>query len=227
MSPEEAVRRAERLGLEAISVTDHNTFLGSYIALRRRGRVVVVPGAEFGTELGDVLVLCERVPADAAGLLKRRSGNPERVRFSSVVELATGENCVTIAAHPFAAFRAGSGGAFELRYFDCVEAYNSSSDILTNVYTAYVTRGKRCRTAGSDAHVPEVIGSAYTLIEVDSLSAEGVLEGLRRARTRPYYSATAWLLATLASARSRLLHFFRLRLGHYGNPWERVSLYPI
>ncbi len=227
MSPEEAVKRAERLGLGAISVTDHNTFLGSYIALRRRSRVVVVPGAEFGTELGDALVLCEHVPTSAAALLKRGSRSLERVRFSSVVELAARENCVVVAVHPFAIFRMGVGRAFGLRYFDCVEVYNSSSDLVTNLYAAYAARGERCRVAGSDAHVPEMVGSAFTLVEVDALSAEGVLEGLRKARTRPCYSTPTWFLASLSSTRTRLLHSLRLRLGHYGDPWRRVSAYPI
>ncbi|MEM4664172.1 MAG: PHP domain-containing protein, partial [Sulfolobales archaeon] len=62
LSPEEIIRYAEFKGLNAISITDHNTFLGSYIALRRKRKIVIVPGAEFRTELGDMLVLCEQVP---------------------------------------------------------------------------------------------------------------------------------------------------------------------
>lgn len=149
------------------------------------------------------------------------------MEFSTVVELASRENCATIAAHPFALIRKGVGRLFELKYLDCVEVFNSSSDILTNLYTALTSHSKRCKTAGSDAHIPELIGSAYTVVDVGDISPEDVVESIKKARTEPYYRVGQGALRSLASVKSRLVHTFRVRLGAYGNPWERVSLYPI
>lgn len=227
IGPEEIVRYAKRIGLAAISITDHNTFLGSYIASKRSDKVVIVPGAEFRTELGDILVLCERIPVTAIREIKLKGKGLKYVELSSIIDLATKENCVTVAAHPFALVRKGVGRLFELKYLDCVEVFNSSSDVITNVYTILAARNKRCKVAGSDAHVPELIGSAYTLVNTGNANVEEIIESIKKAKTEPYYRVNFGAFKSLTSVKSRLVHTFRTRLGIYGNPWERVSLYPI
>ncbi|MDW8010819.1 MAG: PHP-associated domain-containing protein, partial [Sulfolobales archaeon] len=183
--------------------------------------------AEFRTEFGDVLLLCSRIPL--ASVLKLKSGSrvTKYVEFLSVVELAATENCVTVAAHPYAVSREGCGRLFELRHLDCVEVHNSSSDIVTNFYTAYVANSKKCRIAGSDAHVPEMIGSAYTLVEIGKFDAESVVEGIRKSRVEPRYSAALDFLKSLSSIRSRTLHSLRARLSARRNHWERSCSYSI
>ncbi|MEM0351639.1 MAG: PHP-associated domain-containing protein [Sulfolobales archaeon] len=227
LSPEEIIRYAEFKGLNAISITDHNTFLGSYIALRRKRKIVIVPGAEFRTELGDMLVLCEQVPINSVIRLKSKRSASMHIELSSLLDMVSRENCVTIAAHPFALIRKGSGRLFELKYVDCVEVYNSSSDIITNIYTIYSTRDKGCRVSGSDAHILELIGSAYTLVNADSTSAGEIIESIRRAKVEPYYKVNLEILKLPILIRKRLFHSIRVKLGSYGNPWKRVSLYPI
>lgn len=229
VSPEEAIRYAELRGLEAISVTDHNTFLGSYIALRRistiKSRAIVVPGAEFRTEFGDILVLCESLPTIFANRLKK--DHKKHIDFFRLVELAHVENCVLIAAHPFALIREGGGRIFELRYLDCVEVFNSSSDIFTNIYSIYATHNKKCKVAGSDAHIPELIGSSYTIVEASDLNREEIIESLRKARVEPYYRIPAWIVKTSTSITRRLEHSLRSALGHHGDPWRRTRYFPI
>jgi predicted metal-dependent phosphoesterase TrpH len=229
VSPEEIVRYAGLHGLEAISVTDHNTFLGSYIAQKEaratKNKTIVVPGAEFRTEYGDILVLCSNVPVMFVGRLKKDCR--KHVSFLQLVELAYVENCVLVAAHPFALIRKGSGRAFELRYLDCVEVFNSSSDIFTNIYSIYATRGKKCRIAGSDAHIPELIGSSHTLVEVSDLSREEIIESLRKTRAKPYYDISAWTFRTATLMKKRLEHSLRMALGDYGDPWKRTQRLPL
>ena len=226
-SPAEIVRYSKLRGLDVISITDHDTFLGSYIALRADSRIVVVPGAEFRTELGDVVVLCEDVPFESMRRLGLKDGRTRHARLSLVLSLASEENCVTVAVHPFALMRWGGGRLFELPHVICVEVYNGSSDPLTNLYAAYVARSKECKLASSDAHVVDMVGTAYTLIEVDHMSREGVIESIRKARTRPVYRTLTDSLKSFASMKSRLTHSIRTRLGIYGDPWERVARYPV
>lgn len=221
------MRYAKQVGLAAISITDHNTFLGSYIASKKSDDVVIVPGAEFRTELGDILVLCERIPVTTVREIKLKGAGLKHIELSSIVDLVTKENCVTVAVHPFTLIRKGIGRLFELKYLDCVEVFNSSSDIITNVYTIFAARNKRCKIAGSDAHVPELIGSAYTLVNVDDVSIEEIVESIKKAKIEPYYGVDLGAFNSLTSVKSRLIHTLRTRLGGYGNPWERVSLYPI
>jgi len=58
-SPESIVKRASKIGLTVIAVTDHNTIKGSIEANRfgERYGVYVIHGAEFSTTCGDILAL--------------------------------------------------------------------------------------------------------------------------------------------------------------------------
>ncbi|MCX8184498.1 MAG: CehA/McbA family metallohydrolase [Sulfolobales archaeon] len=229
MDPRDIVRLAKRKGLSAISITDHNTFLGSYVALKKgfEEGVVLVPGAEFRTEHGDILVLCGSLPIDSALELKLRNRGLEYIKLSSLLELAARENCVTVAVHPFAVSREGCGRLFELKHLNCVEVYNSSSDTVTNLYTIHTASFKDCKTAGSDAHIPELVGSAYTLVEIKDLNAEEIVEGIRKSRVKPHYDAALDLLKSLGLVKHRVTHSIRVGLGIYGDPWKRAHSYPI
>lgn len=232
LSPDDIIIYARLVGLEVISITDHNTFLGSYIALKRgrtiNGRVVIVPGAEFRTEFGDVLVLCEDVPVSSAAELKRRSRYEHYVKLSLLLELKHKENCIMVVAHPFSLVRWGGGRLFESKYLDCVEVYNSSSDPFTNIYTIYATRdSKGCKTAGSDAHVPELIGSSYTLVEADGLNSEAIIESMRKSAVKPFYNVSTDFVRNAILAGKRFTHTLRVKLGDYGDPWKRTRAYPI
>lgn|GEM_PF-144669 len=220
-SPRDVVRYAAKVGLGAISITDHNTFLGSALALREASRVVVIPGAEFRTHYGDIVVLCESLPYK----VQRESDSAKTISLVSLVDLARRENCVLVAVHPYAKFRYGIGSLYRASFINCVEVFNSSSDPLTNVYTILATADKPCKTAGSDSHLLEAVGSAYTLIDSVSLRREDLLESLRKARATPSYSLAKSLVDLVVLTEKRLLHSLRLRLYLQNDMWGRVRRY--
>jgi len=220
-SPRDVVRYAAKVGLGAISITDHNTFLGSALALREASKVTVIPGAEFRTRYGDIVVLCESLPYRT----QRVSDSVKIISLASLVDLARKENCVLVAVHPYATFRYGTGSLYRASFIDCVEVFNSSSDPLTNVYTLLATSDKPCKTAGSDSHLLETVGSAYTLIDGVSLRREDLLESLRKARTTPSYSLTKSLVDLVVLAKKRFLHSLRLRLDLHSDMWSRAQRY--
>ncbi|MCC6047267.1 MAG: PHP domain-containing protein [Desulfurococcaceae archaeon] len=220
-SPRDIVRYAARVGLDSISITDHNTFLGSAIALRETSRVIVVPGAEFRTRYGDIAVLCESLPH----ILWRESNSVKKVSLTSLVDLTERENCVLVAVHPYAKFRYGIGSLYRASFIDCVEVFNSSSDPVTNVYTLMTVTDKLCRIAASDSHMLETVGRAYTLINCSSLSREEILESLRRGRVSPYYSLVSNVVDLIVLTRKRIYYSLRLRLGLRGDVWNRVRRY--
>jgi predicted metal-dependent phosphoesterase TrpH len=41
------------------------------------------------------------------------------------------------------------------------------------------------KTGGSDAHIPETIGRAYTIIEADSFEVDDVIRAIEQGRTEP------------------------------------------
>ena len=51
-TPEQVIREAERLGLEAVALCDHNTLDGvpDFLAAAAGSKVHAVPGVEFSTE---------------------------------------------------------------------------------------------------------------------------------------------------------------------------------
>jgi predicted metal-dependent phosphoesterase TrpH len=62
ITPLQLVAIAEKKRLDAVAVTDHDSFRGSSLALRaarlKGSKLTVIPGSEVRTDLGDILVYC-------------------------------------------------------------------------------------------------------------------------------------------------------------------------
>lgn len=190
-SPEEIVKYSIKKGLSVISITDHNTFLGSLSAILKTGnpkKLLVIPGAEIRTLWGDVLVLCQ-TPI-------RVSANPLILR-----DEALKNHCLLIPAHPFDVLRLGIGVRSKyVSLWDAYEVFNSSSDLLSNLVSFFYLRnlGKPL-LSNSDAHTVEGIGSSRNIFEVSEFSVEGVLEAIRRNFVRPVPSYS--ILSTISKLR--------------------------
>lgn len=179
-SPLEIVLQASSLGLGVISITDHDTFTGSKVAVKyaKLGTygVVVVPGVELRTDVGDILVYCERE------IELPRSIGP-------LIDKAHEENCIVVPAHPFDIARLGVGEEiFKYKDWDAIEVWNASSTKGSNLKAIEAARilGKP-GVANSDAHLLEEIGVAYSLIELEVQTPEGVLESIIKGKVRPVY----------------------------------------
>ncbi len=178
-SPEELVHRALEAGLQVISVTDHDSFQGSVRARRyveEKGLdLLVIIGNEVRTVKGDILVLCDH-PIDPP------------VQVGELVDKAHEEGCIAVPAHPFDLMRQGIGKEVYNHRFDAIEVYNASADPITN------RRARQAAAelglpplANTDAHIPEYLGTAYTLVETRNLSVEDFLEAVRRGKVQPVY----------------------------------------
>ncbi|HWQ18076.1 MAG TPA: PHP domain-containing protein [Sulfolobales archaeon] len=182
MGGEEIVRRALIRGLRAIAVTDHNTFSGYWLAVRAVERIgasiVVIPGNEVKTSMGDLIVLCEK-PSDRVEGMVRRS--PEEV-----IEVSREEGCISYAPHPFDIRRLGLGKKIYGLKLDAIEIFNSLSDPLSN----RKAREARERLglpglSDSDAHIPSFVGVAHNIIEISDLKVESILESIRKGMVEP------------------------------------------
>ncbi len=178
-TPEDLVHRALEVGLQAISVTDHNSFQGSLRARRyveEKGLdLLVIIGNEVQTLRGDVLVLCDE-PIDPP------------VDLGELVDKAHAEGCIVVPAHPFDILRQGIGREVYNHRFDAIEVYNASADPITNrrARQAAAELGLP-QLANTDAHIPEYLGSAYTLVDAPSLTVDDLLDAVRRGRVHPVY----------------------------------------
>jgi predicted metal-dependent phosphoesterase TrpH len=120
LEPDELVRLAIKKGIRVLSITDHDTFRGSSLALRfarvlQKPDLIIVPGAEIRTDHGDILVWCEqpysRFPFE----------------LEDLIDWARERNCVIAPAHPYHYGRHNIGRRIVdfIHLFDAVEAWNS------------------------------------------------------------------------------------------------------
>ncbi|MEM0014034.1 MAG: PHP domain-containing protein [Zestosphaera sp.] len=201
-SPTSIVRYSLRKGLNVISVTDHNSFLGSILASRTAKdlrKVVVVCGAEIRTYWGDVLILC-REPIKIVR-------DPIELR-----DEAQRNSCLLIPAHPFDVLRLGIGLRIKYDFlWDGFELFNSSSDPMSNLMSfLYLKNMGRPLLSNSDAHTLEGVGVSKNIIETNDPNPEEVLEAIRRGLIKPMpsYSIPAWI--------------FKLRWSFRTKPFQRL-----
>ena len=169
--------RAREAGLDGLAITDHDTLAGAAKAAKaaRRHGVLVIPGLEVETSGGHLLLLCPSEPV--------RSG----MSLPEALDAARDVGALVVLAHPYALIAPRRWRPADLRRLDAIEVVNArellfgySCRMAKKLALAY---GKPM-TGGSDAHVPEAIGSAYTLVDAGS-ELDEVLEAIRKGRTRP------------------------------------------
>lgn len=176
--------RAQKLGLNVISITDHDEIMGSLKALELASRygIEVIPGMEITTAEGDLLAynICQKVERDL----------PLIETILKVGEL--GGFC--IAPHPMAGgFGMKSLSAYSImkalrnreaaRTLIGIETYNATTiDKMSNHYAHIL--GEHLNTAklgNSDAHVTEMIGLGMT--EFNGHTAKDLVKAIRARKT--------------------------------------------
>jgi len=178
ITPREALAWARKAGLHGLAITDHDTLAGGLRAakLARRYGLLVLPGMELETRGGHVLALCPSEPVKAS---------PD---LAEAVEAVRDAGGLAILAHPYDLTAPRRWDARSLARLDAIEVMNAHS--LPFRLSCWLAEklaralGKPM-TGGSDAHVPEAIGAAYTLVDADA-DVDDVFEAIRRGRTKPY-----------------------------------------
>ena len=171
--------------VDAIAVTDHDTTVAAREALELQAAydVTVVPGVEVSTAAGHVLAL---------GVRKRpRVGRP----LVDTVARIRRRGGLAVIPHPFQVSRHGVRKA-AIDDCDGIEVFNAwaMTGIQNRRADAFATRHGYPKLAGSDAHDPGTVGSAYTEVSVGTASPSVVgLVGFISAITgaRPSASAAA------------------------------------
>jgi predicted metal-dependent phosphoesterase TrpH len=184
---ERLVDRAVAVGLDGLAVTDHDEIDGSLEAaeLSEEYGLVGIPGMEVTSEAGHVLALgvTELVPR----------GLP----FEETLDRIRAQGGIAVIPHPFQESRSGVMANItreQLAVADAIEVYNSR--LLTGRANRQADRFARrnglATTAGSDAHISEMVGQAVTHIDADEWTVEAVLEAIRAGRTSVEGKRTPW-----------------------------------
>ncbi|MFB6121081.1 MAG: PHP domain-containing protein [Halobacteriaceae archaeon] len=184
---EALLEQARDVGLDGLAVTDHDTIDGSLDAAEKAADygLVGIPGMEVTSEAGHVLALgvSDLIPADLS--------------FAETLDRIHDAGGIAIVPHPFQKSRHGVGPHVDretLASADAIEVYNSR--LLTGLANRRAEQFARQHglpmTAGSDAHISEMVGRAPTQVGTDERSVEAILDAVVAGRTSFEGERTPW-----------------------------------
>lgn len=207
-SVELLLAQAEAVGLDALAVTDHDTIEASLAAadLASEYGLIGIPAIEISSAVGHVLGI---------GV---REAIPAGLSYGETLSRIRDQGGVAVIPHPFQPSRSGIAPNVtrdELAAADAIEVYNSR--LLTGRANRKAEAFARSRdlpmTAGSDAHISEMVGQAVTLIDADpSAGVDGITEAIRDGRTVVEGKRTPWRISfrqAAGGAKRRLLSRLR------------------
>mgnify|MGYP000280101747 CR=1 FL=1 len=181
------LEQASAVGLDALAVTDHDEIDASVEAASKASEygLVGITGMEVTTAAGHLL---------AFGIRERvEPGLP----FTETLTRIREQGGIAVVPHPFQKSRSGVAHNIsrdELASADAIEVYNSR--LLTGRANRRAEGFARKRdlpmTAGSDAHISEMVGQAPTLVGTDERSEEAILNAIREGRTSVEGKRTPW-----------------------------------
>jgi len=192
---EDLVPRCRAEGLDGLAVTDHGTLEGGWRAAERCREIVVIPGMEVETPSGHILALNVERPVE------------EGLSFVEAVERIHELGGLAVVAHPISLLRPLLDvDVLRASRPDALEVVNAAS--FPHSWMARINRALAMKlglpmTGGSDAHIPQAIGRAYTVIDSDSRSVSDILEAVREGRTEA--------LGGGITLRERLLKVLKMR----------------
>ena len=181
------LEQAEAIGLDALAVTDHDEIDASLEAARLAPEygLVGIPGVEITTDAGHVLGL---------GIEELVSAG---LSFRETIDRIREQGGVAVVPHPFQESRSGvlaNISRDELEAADAIEVYNSR--LLTGrshrQAHQYARRRGMPMTAGSDAHIGEMVGQAVTHLDTDERTLDAILDAIREGRTTVEGKRTPW-----------------------------------
>jgi predicted metal-dependent phosphoesterase TrpH len=184
---EDLLERAAAVGLDALAVTDHDEIDASLDAVKQAPEygLVGIPGMEVTSAAGHVLAFGveELIPAGLS--------------FRETVGRIHEAGGIAVVPHPFQQSRSGVLAKIskeELTAADAIEVYNSR--LLTGRANRQAERFARRRgmpmTAGTDAHISEMVGRAVTNVDTDERTVEAILAAIADGRTSVEGRRTPW-----------------------------------
>lgn len=172
-SPKEIMKSVKKKGLHGFALTDHNTVDGAVKAANTLTTkdFLVIPGIEISTKDGHLLAL------------NLNTLIPRGLSVNETVEHVYEAGGIPIVPH---LFRNMSGikkeKLFEIKNrIDAIEVYNGCSQPKTNRKTAQVATNLNLGgTGGSDSHMPEYAGYAFTTIESTALTIDSIIDEIEK-----------------------------------------------
>jgi predicted metal-dependent phosphoesterase TrpH len=184
------LEQAEAVGLDALAVTDHDEIDASLEAAAKAQEygLVGIPGMEVSSSAGHVLALGveELIPAGLS--------------FVETLDRIHELGGIAVVPHPFQKSRHGVAPHISretLASADAIEVYNSR--LFTGRSNRQAERFAEDHdmpmTAGSDAHIAEMVGQAVTEVDAYHPSADAILDAIQEGRTSVVGKRTPWFIS--------------------------------
>ncbi|SDM16408.1 hypothetical protein SAMN04487949_1104 [Halogranum gelatinilyticum] len=189
------LEQAAAVGLDAIAVTDHDEIDASLEAAERAADygLVGITGMEVTSAAGHVLALGidELVPAGLS--------------FDETLDRIWEQGGVAVVPHPFQKSRHGVAPHIsrdQLANADAIEVYNSRllTGLANRKAEKFAERRELPMTAGSDAHISEMVGQAVTEVATDERDADAILDAIVDGQTSYVGSRTPWHISVRQAA---------------------------
>ena len=185
------LEQAEAVGLDALAITDHDQIDASLemVKLAEAYDIIGIPGVEVSTAAGHVIALGVTELVDPGQ------------SFEETVEAIHELGGIAVVPHPFQASRSGVLTKIDqsvvIEHADAIEVYNSR--LLTGRANRkaerFADRHGLPKTAGSDAHVCEMVGQAVTYIDAAEPTVEAIIEAIAEGRTEIEGKRTPWRIS--------------------------------
>jgi hypothetical protein len=184
---EDLLERARAAGLDALAVTDHDEIDASLRAasVAPEYDLVGIPGMEISSAAGHVLALGieELVPAGLS--------------FDETLDRVREAGGIAVVPHPFQTSRHGVArhvSRDQLASADAIEVYNSRllTGLANRKAESFATERGLPMTAGSDAHIAEMVARAVTEVDTDDRSPSAILDAVSEGRTSVVGCRTPW-----------------------------------
>ena len=184
------LEQAEAVGLDALAVTDHDEIDASLeaAALAEEYGLVGIPGMEVSSAAGHVLALGVEAIV------------PAGLEYDETLDRIRELGGIAVVPHPFQTSRHGVAAHIthdQLAAADAIEVYNSRlfTGRSNRQAEAFAEARGLPMTAGSDAHIAEMVGQAVTEVDARYRSAEGVLDAVADGRTSVVGKRTPWFIS--------------------------------
>ena len=184
------LEQAQAVGLDALAVTDHDEIEESLRAadIAEEYGLVGIPGMEVTSAAGHVLGLGidELVPAGLS--------------FDETLTEIRDQGGIAVVPHPFQSSRHGVAPHItrtQLASADAIEVYNSRlfTGRSNRKAERFATARDLPKTAGSDAHISEMVGQAVTHVGTEDRSVDGILDAVARGETSVAGKRTPWRIS--------------------------------
>jgi predicted metal-dependent phosphoesterase TrpH len=170
-SPEHLTSICRDRGLDGLAITDHNV-----LASDSSEEIVILPGIEISTRDGHVIGLgvSEAIPRGLSA--------------DETIRRIRDQHGVSIIPHPYDLFRSSVRPYLLTVRPDAIEVINSSSFLHSVTWKrarTFAIRENYPMTAGSDSHIPQTIGRAYSEVECKSTDTVSVMAAIASGSVSP------------------------------------------